>query len=99
MTNKEIIIPASANRVISALSNIGYSLQSSICDIVDNSISHGLADNIYIMDGAPADLKLFKGALSDSLGESPRHPAEPKLQSLYEALLVALGAIDERGAA
>jgi hypothetical protein len=33
---------------VDALSNIGYSLQSSVCDIVDNSISHGLADNIYI---------------------------------------------------
>ena len=48
MKDNEIIITASANRIVDALSNIGYSLQSSVCDIVDNSISHGLADNIYI---------------------------------------------------
>jgi hypothetical protein len=45
---KKEIIPASASRVVQALSNIGYSLQSSICDIIDNSISHGVANNIYI---------------------------------------------------
>ena len=44
----EIIIEASPSRVVHSLSHIGYSLQSSICDLIDNSISHGKADNIYV---------------------------------------------------
>jgi hypothetical protein len=40
-------IPA-AKRTVNALKDMGYDLNSAIADIIDNSISRGEADNIYI---------------------------------------------------
>jgi len=44
-----IIIEGSPARLIEGLSHIGYSLQSSVCDLIDNSISHGKAENIFVI--------------------------------------------------
>lgn len=38
-----------AGKTITALSQFGYTLESSICDIIDNSISRGFADNIDVI--------------------------------------------------
>ena len=46
---KDIIIEGSPARLIEGLSHIGYSLQSSVCDLIDNSISHGKAKNIFVV--------------------------------------------------
>ena len=40
-------IPA-AKRTVNALKDMGYDLNSAVADIIDNSISRGEADNIYI---------------------------------------------------
>jgi len=45
---KEIIINPDVSRILGALSSFSYTTQSSICDLIDNSISHGKAKNIYI---------------------------------------------------
>ena len=45
----DIIIEGSPARLIEGLSHIGYSLQSSVCDLIDNSISHGKATNIFVV--------------------------------------------------
>ena len=38
-----------AGKTITALSQFGYTLESSICDIIDNSISRGFADNMDVI--------------------------------------------------
>ena len=47
MADKIISIPG-AKRTINALRDLGYDLNSAVADILDNSISRGLAKNIYI---------------------------------------------------
>jgi hypothetical protein len=46
---EQIEIPASPRRVINGLADLAYSPQGSICDIIDNSISHGKATEIFIL--------------------------------------------------
>src|SRR3712207_5052963 len=43
-------VPGEINpaRVLAALGAIGYTPDSAICDIVDNSVSHGRAENVWI---------------------------------------------------
>jgi hypothetical protein len=56
---QDIIIEGSPARLIEALSHIGYSLQSSVCDLVDNSISHGKAKNIFVIFDYDPDTEKF----------------------------------------
>jgi hypothetical protein len=46
---EQIEIPASPRRLIEGLADLAYSPQGSICDIIDNSISHGKASEIFIL--------------------------------------------------
>jgi hypothetical protein len=45
---QKIIIEPDPNRTLGVFSNLGYTLQASIGDLVDNSISAGKANNIHI---------------------------------------------------
>ena len=50
LDNDELIeIPASPGRLIEGLADLAYSPQGAICDIIDNSISHGKASEIFIL--------------------------------------------------
>jgi len=62
---KDIIIDGSPARLIEGLSHIGYSLQSSVCDLVDNSISHGKAKNIFVVFDYDPDTEKFIFLLYD----------------------------------
>jgi hypothetical protein len=66
MSKNEIHIPASPSRLIGGLSDLSYSLQSSICDIIDNSISHGKAKNIFVLFQYDYEVDQFEFLLYDN---------------------------------
>ena len=45
---KEILLIPAAARTFKALRDLGYDLNSAVCDIIDNSITRGKAGNVYI---------------------------------------------------
>ena len=54
----------SAARGINAFRDMGYTFHSAVGDIIDNSISHGKAENIYIkLDYAAEDAEEIRNLL------------------------------------
>lgn len=65
--NKVTSIPA-ASRTLSALSDIGYNLNSALADIIDNSISQGHANNIWVHFVKNSDEKYSIRIVDDGVG-------------------------------
>lgn len=66
MARKQIEIPASPKRLIGGLSDLAYSPQGSICDIIDNSISHGKASKIFVLFDFNEDNQQFEFLIYDN---------------------------------
>ncbi len=65
--NYELIeIPASPGRLIEGLADLAYSPQGAICDIIDNSISHGKATEIFVLFQFNYSLNSFDFVIYDN---------------------------------
>ena len=53
---KRVVLPPVAGSMIYSMRNLGYSFESAVADLIDNSISAGassIAIEIFIRDGEP----------------------------------------------
>lgn len=67
MPSKVISIPA-ASRTFSALRDLGYDLNSAVADIIDNSLSRGKAQNIYVYFNKNKKNEFFIRICDDGIG-------------------------------
>lgn len=67
---RERILRPSAGRLLESMRDIGYSFDSALADIVDNSISAG-ATQIEIANDVDSDLGAYLAILDDGSGMSP----------------------------
>ncbi len=71
MADKITSIPG-AKRTINALRDLGYDLNSAVSDIIDNSITRGFAENIYIDFFKNNDGCFYLYVIDDGIGMSPK---------------------------
>jgi hypothetical protein len=57
-----------AKRTINALRDLGYDLNSAVADILDNSISRGKANNIYVNFNKDTNGKFRLSMIDDGSG-------------------------------
>ena len=69
LSEKIISIPG-ARRTINALRDVGYDLNSAVADIIDNSISRGEANNIYIEFSKNENNEFYILVIDDGVGMS-----------------------------
>ena len=66
--DKTMITPPDASRVIEGLRDTGYTFQTAISDIVDNSIDHGKAKNINVIIEMDYEGDIFVAIADDGCG-------------------------------
>lgn len=69
-TTSEMTLRPSAARLLESMRDIGYSFESALADIVDNSISAG-ASNIDVFNDVDSESGPFLAVLDDGRGMSP----------------------------